>query len=205
MNITAELLVCSGLADQVTADKVAPGLDEACARFEITEPVQIAQFLAQCSHESGKFKYVEEGLFYSNPERLMAVWPKRFPTLESAQPYAKNPSGLANKVYADRMGNGDEASGDGHAFCGRGYIQLTGRSNYTAFSQAIGAPEILQNPKMVADPQYAALSAAWFWDSRKLNDHADNCEACTKIINGGTHGLAERRANFESAMSVMVA
>lgn len=205
MEITSDLLIKSNLADAATAEKVAPGLDEACKRFGITDPVAIAQFLAQCSHESGRFKTTEEGLFYSNPERLMAIWSKRFPTLESALPYAKNPSGLANKVYADRMGNGDEASGDGYRFAGKGYIQLTGRSNYQAFSDAISDPEIMNNPKLVAEPKYAALSAAWFWESRKLNDKAQDTLAVTKVINGGTHGLDDRQSKFAQAMSVMVA
>ena len=111
-----------------------PNTARAIAKHYKLSPQRAAHLLGQSSHESGGFKLVSENLYYSTPERIMAVWPSRFPTVNSAKPYAKNPSGLANKVYSDRMGNGDEASSEGSFFSGRGFLQLTGKSNFREFA-----------------------------------------------------------------------
>jgi len=202
--ITPDQLVKAGLADQATAERVAQSLEDACNKFGIETPEQVAQFLAQASHESGKFLHTSEGLNY-RADRLHAIWPKRFPTVESATPYEHNPEAFANHVYGDRMGNQGEASGDGFKFIGRGYFQTTGRSNYQALADALNMPEIMDTPDIVAQAAVAALSAAFFWKSHNLNAHASDCEACTKVINGGLVGIDERTANYKSALEVMTA
>lgn len=199
--ITADNLVAAGLTDAATAAKVCDSLAIACERFEISEPQQIAMFLAQAAHESGKFKATSENLNYSK-EGLHGTWPKRFPTVADAEPYHRQSEKIANKVYADRMGNGDEASGDGFKYRGRGFIQLTGKSNYQSFANAINRPEIMDTPDLVAEPELAALSAAWFWNEHKLNAIASDVTAVTKKINGGTLGLADRSAHYTQALGV---
>jgi len=199
--ITADSLVAADLTDAATAAKVSDSLAAACERFNISEPQQIAMFLAQAAHESGKFKATSENLNYSK-EGLHGTWPKRFPTVAAAEPYHRQPEKIANKVYADRMGNGDEASGDGFKYRGRGFIQLTGKSNYQSFSNDIGNPDIMDNPDLVAQPEYAALSAAWFWNKNNLNAIARDVTAVTKRINGGTIGLADRSAHYTKALEV---
>ena len=189
-----------------------PALNETFARFNIATPKQQAAFIGQCGHECGNFRILEEGLSYS-ADRLMKVWPKRFPTLESAQPYARNGKALANKVYAGRMGNRDEASGDGYRFRGRGCIQLTGSDAYYHAGKALGV-DLWANPDLVATPQYAALTAGWFWDTRKCNDLAEfglpldgsgrpTWINLTKKINGGTVGLADRVKHTLQAIDVL--
>ncbi len=185
-------------------------LNPAMAQFEITSRERIAAFLAQIAHESGQLTRLSENLNYS-AKRLMQVWPNRFATLEKALQYERNPERLANYVYAKRIGNGDEASGDGWSYRGRGLIQLTGRGNYRAAAQGIGLP-LEEQPDLVAQPGPAALSAAWFWKSRGLNELADDqnddndtedFKAITKLINGGTVGINERMAFWEKAKSVL--
>jgi putative chitinase len=180
----------------------APVLSAAMAGYEIDSPDRIASFIAQIGHESGQFNRLVESLIYSTPQRLMRVWPKRFPTEVIAAPYVKNESRLANYVYANRLGNGDTDSGDGFRFRGRGLIQITGRSNYAACGQALGL-DLLNQPDLLVDPANAALSAAWFWNSRGLNaladdrtgdDDLEDFTAITRAINGGTQGLQERLA-----------
>jgi putative chitinase len=179
-----------------------PVLSAAMARYEIDSPDRIASFIAQIGHESGQFNRLVESLIYSTPQRLMRVWPKRFPTEVIAAPYVKNESRLANYVYANRLGNGDTDSGDGFRFRGRGLIQITGRSNYAACGQALGL-DLLNQPDLLVDPANAALSAAWFWNSRGLNaladdrtgdDDLEDFMSITRAINGGTQGLQERLA-----------
>lgn len=179
----------------------------ACA---IATPARQAAFLAQVMVESSELRHVEESLSYS-PQRLHQVWPQRFPTEAGAQPYGHNPARLANHVYANRMGNGDEASGDGWRFHGRGLIQLTGRDNYTAFAHTHPV-DALGNPDLLEEPQGAALSAAWFWQSHGLNELADQLdgpqadqhfETITRHINGGTLGLDERRAYWARAKQAL--
>jgi putative chitinase len=134
----------------------------------------------------------------------MKLWPKRFPTLEFANQYAKNPKKIANMVYSNRMGNRDEASGDGYRFRGRGCIQLTGHANYYHAGQALGEDFVMQ-PELVATPMYAALSAGFFWNTHKLNILADNqdIKMMTKRINGGFIGLADREKHYQQALAVL--
>lgn len=173
-------------------------------RFDISTPLRQAAFIAQCGHECGNFKILSENLNY-RAETLMKLWPKRFPTLEIANQYAKNPKKIANMVYANRMGNRDEASGDGYRFRGRGCIQLTGHANYYHAGQALGEDFVMQ-PDLVATPQYAALSAGFFWNTQKLNQYADtkDLRTMTKKINGGYIGLNDREKHFNQALAVLL-
>lgn len=167
-------------------------LNETFAQFNINTPREQAAFIGQCGHECGNFRVLEENLNY-RAATLMRLWPKRFPTLEVANQYAGNPKKIANMVYGGRMGNRDEASGDGHRFRGRGCIQLTGHSNYFHASKALGV-DFVANPDLVSTPKYAALTAGWFWsthDCNRLAEKGDNL-ALTKKINGGTIGLDDR-------------
>ena len=174
-------------------------------KFDISTPERQACFLGQCAHESGGFTALSENLNYSAAS-LCRVWPKRFPTVTDGQNYERNPQKIANKVYANRMGNGDEESGEGFAYRGRGLIQLTGKSNYEACGEAIGV-DLVSNPDLVATPEYAALSAGWFWDKNHLNKFADanDMEGLTKKINGGTHGIEDRVARTQLALDVLSA
>lgn len=204
MKITPEMLVNSHLADADTANKIADALSAACERFGIDTPEAVAMFLAQAAHESGHFKSTVENLNYS-ADRLRAVWPARFPTAESAAPYNRNPEMIANKVYASRMGNGDEYSGEGYAFRGRGYFMVTGKSNYFALATALAMPEIMDNPDLVAEPEVAALSAAWFWHKNNLDACCTDVTTCTKKINGGTIGLDDRTKLYAQALTAVMA
>ncbi len=180
-----------------------PALNEAFTRWGIVTPQQQAAFIGQCGHECGNFKVLEENLNY-RAETLMRLWPKRFPTREIADQYARNPKKIANMVYANRMGNRDEASGDGWRFRGRGCIQLTGSTNYFHAGKALGI-DLWADPDLVATPQYAALTAGWFWNTHKLNALADvsNWVALTKKINGGTIGLDDRVKHINHALAVL--
>ena len=181
-----------------------PALNDTFAKFNIATPRQQAAFIGQCSHECNNFKTLEENLNYK-AETLIKLWPSRFPTLEIANAYAHQPQKIANKVYASRMGNRDEASGDGYRFRGRGAIQLTGHDGYWHFGQAVNA-DLVASPDLVSTPKYAALSAGWFWSTHNLNALADamNYEAVTRKINGGIFGLAERIALTQKAYQVLV-
>lgn len=178
-------------------------LNETFEKFGINTPLQQAAFIGQCSHECGNFTKLEEGLSYA-ADRLMKIWPKRFPNMEIAQRYARNPKALANNVYANRMGNRDEASGDGYRFRGRGCIQTTGHSAYFHAGQALGVDFVMQ-PDLVAMPKYAALTAGFFWNTHKLNAYADSQDyvTMTKRINGGTIGLDDRKAHIAQALAVL--
>jgi putative chitinase len=169
-------------------------------KFGIDGPLRLSHFLSQCAHESGNFKFVKENLNYS-ADGLRKIFPKYFPTIEVANKYARQPEKIANKVYGGRMGNGDEASGDGFKFRGRGYIQLTGKDNYAAFDKFVD-DDIMANPDLVAT-KYPLTSAAFFFHKNKLWDicdkgHGDDVVlAVTKRVNGGTHGLADRQEKFD--------
>jgi len=175
-------------------------------KFGITTPLRMAHFLAQCSHESINFTAVRENLNYS-AKALMGTFKKYFPTLELALQYERKPEKIGNKVYASRMGNGDEASGDGFNYRGRGYIQLTGKSNYKAFSDFIGE-NCVANPDLIAT-KYPLASAAFFFNNNNLwaicdkGDTSDVVLAVTKRVNGGTNGLAERQSNFDLYNSLL--
>lgn len=168
---------------------------------------RIAAFIAQLAHESGGFRRLSENLTYTSAARICAVWPKRFADEDSAQPFVRNPEALANRVYANRLGNGTAGSGDGWRYRGRGLLQITGRANYDEAGRALGLA-LLQEPDRLLEPVNAARSAAWFWQTRGLNALADDRSdddddgdfvSITKIINGGTTGLSERRRYWAQA------
>lgn len=169
-------------------------------KFGISNPTRLAHFLSQVAHESGNFKFVNENLNYG-AKGLLGIFKKYFPTEALAAAYERKPEKIANKVYASRMGNGDEASGDGYKFRGRGYIQLTGKDNYKAFSDFIGE-DCVANPDLVAT-KYPLTSAAFFFHKNKLWDICDKghshdvVTAVTKRVNGGTIGLEDRIKHFE--------
>jgi putative chitinase len=181
-------------------DAVIAQIPDTASKFNINTPLRLAHFLAQCGHESGGFKVTSENLNYS-AKGLMGIFKKYFPTQALAESYQRQPQKIANKVYASRMDNGSEASGDGYKFRGRGYIQLTGRANYTAFGKAINE-DIANNPDVVSG-KYALLSAAWFWSKNGLNTLADGgatdatVTSITKRVNGGTIGLPDRIKHFK--------
>ena len=172
--------------------------------YEINTPNRIAAFVAQCAHESANFTALHENLNYT-ASSLTRVWPSRFPA-GVAEQYANNPEAIANRAYCSRMGNGDDASGDGWRYCGRGLIQLTGKDNYAAFADSIGiTPEEVSD--YVQTFEGAVQSACWFWESNNLNQYADSgdIETMTKRINGGTLGLADRKEHYEHAKHVLEA
>jgi putative chitinase len=181
-------------------DAVIAMIPAVAQKFQIDSALRLAHFLAQCGHESGGFRLTKENLNYS-AKGLNGIFKKYFPTLESALPYERKPEKIANKVYGGRMGNGPESTGDGAKFCGRGYIQLTGKDNYTAFGKSIGE-DVCANPQVVAE-KYALLSAAWFFNKNGLHKMADGgatdavVTSITKRVNGGTIGLADRIKHFK--------
>jgi putative chitinase len=181
-------------------DAVIAMIPAVAQKFQIDSALRLAHFLAQCGHESGGFRLTKENLNYS-AKGLNGIFKKYFPTLESALPYERKPEKIANKVYGGRMGNGPESSGDGAKYCGRGYIQLTGKDNYTAFGKSIGE-DVCANPQVVAE-KYALLSAAWFFNKNGLHKMADGgatdavVTSITKRVNGGTIGLADRIKHFK--------
>ena len=168
----------------------ALAFDAAIHRFVIRD---IAMLLAQVGHESSDLTQLSENLNYS-AKRLTEVWPSRFPTLASAQPYARNPEALANQVYSNRMGNGPAESGDGWRYRGQGPIQLTGRDNYQRFANAINDDRPLRNPELLQQPELGALSACWFY--AKHVPTGASIELATRRINGGLNGIADRRARY---------
>jgi putative chitinase len=194
-------------AEQLKLMHINPELvdvfNETFDRWGIKTVRQQAGFIGQCGHESGNFRVLEENLNYA-AERLMKIWPKRFPTLEVAQPYHRNPRKIANKVYANRMGNRDEASDDGWRFRGSGWVQLTGHDNFYHFGKALGVDVVLK-PDLVRTPQYAALSAGWFWSTHKCNEIAESGDwtKLTRAINGGTIGLEDRVKHIREAINVL--
>jgi putative chitinase len=181
-------------------DAVIAMIPDTAAKFGINTPLRLAHFLAQCGHESGGFRATQENLNYS-AKGLMGIFRKYFPTEALANAYARQPAKIAAKVYGNRMGNGNEASGEGYKFRGRGYIQLTGKENYTAFGKSIGE-DMTANPDKVAGP-YALLSAAWFFSKNGLHRMADEGASdavvtkITKRVNGGTIGLPDRIKHFK--------
>jgi len=187
-------------------DAVIAMIPDTAAKFEINTPLRLAHFLAQCGHESGGFKATQENLNYS-AKGLAGIFKKYFPTEAAAAPYARQPQKIASKVYGGRMGNGPESTGEGYKFRGRGYIQLTGKENYTAFGKSIGE-DIISNPDVVAS-KYALLSAAWFFSKNGLHKMADGgasdavVTSITKRVNGGTIGLADRIKHFKEYYSLL--
>jgi len=172
--------------------------------YEIHTPERVAAFVAQCAHESGGFKFLKENLNYK-AESLTKTFSKYFKTLDEARAYEKKPEKIANKVYANRMGNGDEASGDGFRYLGRGLIQLTGKNNYTLFAAAIDTP-LEEIPEYLQTFEGAVQSACWFWEQNNLNQWADKKDilTLTKRINGGTIGLEDRIKHYNHALHLFV-
>lgn len=162
---------------------------------------RIVSFIAQCGHESAGFTVTKENLNYS-AKALQSVFKKYFPTVELAEKYARKPEMIANRVYANRMGNGDEQSGDGWRYCGRGFIQLTGKANYYELAGDLGDRQYCTHPELLEQLPHALVGALWFWDKHKLNDYADDgdLKGMTKIINGGYNGLADRLELYERLM-----
>jgi putative chitinase len=178
-------------------------LEQALPDYDINTPQRVAAFLAQCAHESGGFRALKENLNYKAAS-LRRVFPKYFPTDDLAAAYAGKGEMIANRVYGGRMGNGDEHSGDGFRYCGRGLIQLTGKSNYQAFADSIETP-VEDVPEYLQTFEGAVQSACWFWESNNLNQFADNGDilTMTKRINGGTIGLEDRIKHYNHALHVL--
>lgn len=187
---------------------LADAFNETFDRFGISTPVQQASWIGQCGHECGNFKILEENLNYRAATllKLFPRTPKRawgF-TPEEAAAYEKQPSRIANRIYGNRMGNRDEASGDGFRFRGSGFLQLTGHSNFYHAGQALGEDFVMQ-PELVRTPKYAAMTAGWFWQTHKLNQFADTRDflMMTKKINGGTIGLDDRIKHINHALDII--
>lgn len=187
-------------------DAVIAQIPDTAKRFGITTPLRLAHFLAQCGHESGGFKAVTENLNYG-AKGLRGTFSKYFPTDAIAAQYERQPEKIANRVYSSRMGNGDEASGEGWKFRGRGYIQLTGKSNYTSFDKTVD-DDILSSPDLVAT-KYPLASAAFFFNNNSLWAICDKgsddatVTAVTKRVNGGTIGLPDRIKHFKEYWALL--
>jgi putative chitinase len=188
-------------------DAVIAQIPDTAAKFEINTPLRLAHFLAQCGHESGGFKATQENLNYS-ASGLKGIFSKYFKEAGLAESYQRNPQKIASRVYGGRMGNGPESTGEGYKFRGRGYIQLTGKDNYTAFGKAINE-DMTANPDKVAT-HYALLSAAWFFSKNGLHRMADEGASdlvvtkITKRVNGGTIGLPDRIKHFKEYYKLLV-
>ena len=178
-------------------------LDQLLDDYDINTPLRVAHFVAQCAHESGNFVFIKENLNYKAAS-LQKIFSKYFPTAELAAQYANRPEQIANRIYANRMGNGPEASGDGYRYCGRGLIQLTGRDNYTFFAGSLNIP-VEEASDYLATFEGAAQSACWFWEQNNLNRFADanDTKGLTKAINGGYIGLEDRISHTEHALHVL--
>lgn len=187
---------------------LADAFNETFDRFGISTPVQQASWIGQCGHECGNFKILEENLMYRAATllKLFPRTPKRawgF-TPEEATSYERQPQRIANRIYGNRMGNRDEASGDGWRFRGSGFLQLTGHANFYHAGQALGEDFVMQ-PELVRTPKYAAMTAGWFWQTHKLNQYADTRDflMMTKKINGGTIGLDDRIKHINHALDII--
>jgi putative chitinase len=178
-------------------------LDQLLDDYGIDTPLRGAHFVAQCAHESGNFVFIKENLNYKAAS-LQKIFGKYFPTAELAAQYANRPERIANRVYANRMGNGDEASGDGWRYCGRGLIQLTGKDNYTFFAGSLSISEA-EAAEYLATFEGAAQSACWYWEQNNLNRFADanDVKGLTRAINGGYIGLSDREKHTEHALHIL--
>jgi putative chitinase len=187
-------------------DSVIAQIPFIVSNYKVNTLLRLSHFLAQCGHESANFRAFKENLNYS-AEGLNKTFKKYFPTLESAKDYARQPEKIASKVYANRMGNGNEVSKDGFKYLGRGFIQLTGKANYIEFDKSV-PEDIIANPELVAT-KYPLASAAWFWDKNGLNAIADKgatdavVKSITKRVNGGTIGLEDRIQHFNEFYSLL--
>lgn len=213
MQLTESMLVRILPRSRYVAPAFVPALNRAMTRYGINSSVRVAAFLAQVGHESAQLTALVENLNYS-AVGLANTWPSRFAADRSRKPYppnliamslARKPELIANHVYANRNGNGSEASGDGWRFRGRGLIQITGRANYNDVARALRL-DLLAHPELLEQPELAALSAAWWWSARGLNELADagKFEQITRVINGGTNGLVDRVVLWHGARLVLV-
>lgn len=203
MNITKEQLA-QVLTRNKNVGELAVVLNKVFPKYEINTKNRVAGFLAQCGHESLDFTVLRENLNYG-AKGLRATFPKYFPDDATATKYERKPEMIANRVYGGRMGNGPEASGDGFKYRGRGAIQLTGKDNYTAFAKSVGKT-LDETIAYVETLEGAIESACWFWKARNLNAtcDADDIVKMTKLINGGTIGLDDRKAHYEKAKKILV-
>ena len=185
------------------ADHWFEALCEILPDYDIDTVPRVAAFLAQTAHESGGYRAIKENLNYK-AESLMKVWPRYFPDMATAKSYEKQQERIANRAYANRMGNGDEASGDGWKFCGRGLIQLTGKSNYQRYAESLEI-SLDEASEHLTTFEGCVQSAAWFWEANNLNQWADagDIKKMTKIINGGDLGLADRIKHYNHALHVL--
>ncbi|TXD83221.1 glycoside hydrolase family 19 protein [Subsaximicrobium wynnwilliamsii] len=188
------------------AEPYIPYMTSVLPNFGIDTPLRKAHFLAQLAHESGGLKYATENLNYS-AQALRSVFGKYFKTIEIAEAYARKPEKIANRVYADRMNNGNEASGDGWKYRGRGLIQLTGKDNYQNFAKDHGV-DCVNNPDLILDPEIALNAACWYWTKRNINRYADadDIHMVTKKVNGGNNGILDRQhwlASFKNLYKVL--
>lgn len=190
------ILLAMGVRPE-TAGLFAPHLRAAAVRWDVSVAA-LPMFLAQLAHESALFERLVENMNYTSPQQIMQTWPKRFKTKTAAMAFVRHPELLANYVYADRLGNGDAASGGGWKYRGRGLIQITGKDNYRAAGEALGLP-LLEEPELLEEPVHAADAAGWFWKSHDLNRFASNINACARAINGGLNGLPDRIRLYERA------
>jgi len=203
--ITLEILqaLCPTTKQSILQLYAGP-LNEVAQYYDMYDNIhRAAGFLAQTAHESGNFNFIKENLNYG-AAGLMNTFKKYFPTMEIAKEYERQPEKIASRVYANRMGNGDEASGDGYRFCGRGLIQLTGRSNYTKFAADLGI-SLEDTVAYLETPSGAVSSAGWFWDNNNLNQYCDSDDfvTLTKRINGGTIGLEGRVKHYHTALDLL--
>lgn len=180
-----------------TAGLFAPHLFDAATKWEVSVAA-LPMFLAQLAHESALFERMVENLNYTSARQIRRTWPKRFANISAAVAFVRKPERLANFVYANRLGNGDAASGDGWKYRGRGLIQVTGKDNYRAAGEALGLP-LLEEPELLEEPAHAADAAGWFWKQRDLNQFWDMVTYCTRAINGGLNGLPDRIRLYELA------
>lgn len=180
-----------------TAGLFAPYLYDAVVKWGVSVAA-LPMFLAQLAHESRMFERMVESLNYTKAAQIRRTWPKRFANNSAAVAFVRKPERLANFVYADRIGNGDAASGDGWKYRGRGLIQVTGKDNYRDAGEALGLP-LLEEPELLEEPVHAADAAGWFWKSHGLNRFASNINDCTRAINGGLNGLPDRMRLYNRA------
>lgn len=201
MTITPEQLKLLGISKNI--NEWCESLNEILPKYQIDSPQRIAAFIAQCSHESGHFSALVENLNYG-AKGLIMTWPKRFTTTELANKYNRQPEMIANFVYANRLGNGDESSGDGWKYRGRGLIQLTGKDNYQRFANSIDK-DLTEIPEYLETYRGAVEAACWFWQNNNLNTYADvgDIKNMTKVINGGFLGLIEREENYRKALNIL--
>lgn len=178
---------------------------EVLPKYGIDTKLRLAHFIAQTGHESGGYTVLKENLNYS-ADGLQKIFKKYFPDAGTAEKYARKPEMIANRVYASRLGNGPEASGEGYKYRGRGILQLTGKENYAKLSAALNkGDELIKNPDLVSEPEYALYSACWYWKSRNINAAADrdDVEAVTKLVNGGLIGIEDRKEKTKKLKEII--